>query len=66
MSQGLGKMVGKTEGKIIDTYRYHRSVIVIKSFATQNSKFNLLHATTQGIKKMLKLQMLDLFLKKMR
>ena len=66
MSQGLGKMVGKTEGKITDTYRYHPSVIANKSFATQNSKFNLLHATTQDIKKMLKLQMLDKFLIKMR
>ena len=40
-----------TVGKIIDTYRDHPSAIAIKSSVTQNSKFNLPHATTQDINK---------------
>ena len=36
-----------TEGKIIDTYRYHSSVIAIKLSVTQNTKFNLPCGTTQ-------------------
>ena len=67
-------------GKITDTYRDHPNVVAIKSSDIQNSKFTLPHATTQGInkiinslssdkakiQKMLKLQMLDLFSKKVR
>ena len=40
-----------TVGKIIDGYRDHPSVIAIESSVTQNSKFNLPHATTQDINK---------------
>ena len=40
-------------GKIIDTYRDHQSVIAIKSSVTQNSNFNLPHATTQEINRII-------------
>ena len=42
-----------TVGKIIDTYRDHPSVIAVKSSVTQHSKFNLPHATTQDINKVI-------------
>ena len=42
-----------TVGKIIDTYQDHPNVIVIKLSATQNSTFNLPHATTQNMKKII-------------
>ena len=42
-----------TVGKIIDTYRDRPSVIAINSSVTQKSKFNLLHATTQDINKII-------------
>ena len=42
-----------TVRKIIDTYQDHSSVIAIKSSVTQNSKFNLPHATTQDITKII-------------
>ena len=42
-----------TVGKIIDTHGDHPSVIAIKSSVTQNSKFNLPHATTQNINKII-------------
>ena len=44
-----------TVGKIIDTYRNHPSVIAIKSSITQNSKFSLLHPTTQDKSKIINL-----------
>ena len=42
-----------TVGKIIDTYRDHPSVIAVKSSVAQHSKFNLPHATTQDINKII-------------
>ena len=39
--------------KIIDTYRNHPSIIAIKSSVTQNIKFNLPHAITQDINKII-------------
>ena len=42
-----------TVGKIIDTYRNHPSVITIKSSVTQNIKFDLPHATTHEINKII-------------
>ena len=44
-----------TVRKIIDTYRDHPSVIAIKSPVTQNRKFNLPHATSQEINKIINL-----------
>ena len=48
-----------TVGKIIDTYGDHPSIITIKSSVTQNSKFNLPHATTQDINKIITLLSTD-------
>ena len=42
-----------TVRKIIDTYRDQPSVITIESSVTQNSKFNLPHANTQDINKII-------------
>ena len=42
-----------TIGKIIDTYRGHPSVTAIKSLVSRNSKFNLAHATTQDVNKII-------------
>ena len=39
--------------KIIDNYRDHPIVIAIKSSVTRNSKFDLPHATTQEINKII-------------
>ena len=47
------KLDEATIGKIIDTCQYHSSVIAIKASYTQNSKFNLPHATTQDINKII-------------
>ena len=44
-----------TVEKIIDTYRDHPSAVAIKSSVTQNSKFNLPHASTQEINKIINL-----------
>ena len=42
-------------GKVIDAYRNHLSVVAIKSSLTKNSKFNLRHAITLDIYKIINL-----------
>ena len=54
LGDSTNRLLGETTvGKIIDTYRDHPSIITIKSSVTQNSKFNIRHATTQEIKKII-------------
>ena len=52
LGDSTNPLLGETTvGKIIDTYRDHPSIIPIKPPVTQNSKFNIPHATTQETKK---------------